>query len=100
VLLGERLAGALVLGAAPGPLAPHQPDRAPEAGHINQHDIAATVAADQHATGQAAHRRGRRLDHDLEAGGLLDDLEDLEPVQADEQIAVVAVGGIRGEIGT
>jgi hypothetical protein len=53
------------------------------------------VAADDDATGQAAHRRGRRLDHHLHPAGMLGDLQDVEPVQPDEQVTAVAVGGIR-----
>lgn len=45
LLLGERLAGALDLGASPGSLAPDQLHQTPEAGHVDQVDVAANVAA-------------------------------------------------------
>jgi hypothetical protein len=63
--------------------------------HVDQDDVTATVAADEDPAGQAAHRRGRRLHHHLNPAGLLGDLDDMESVQADEQIPAVAVGQIR-----
>ena len=62
-------------------------------------NIATAVAADQDATSPAARRLRCRLDHHVHPAALLDDLDDVEPVQADEQIAAVAVGVSAG-IGT
>jgi acyl-homoserine lactone acylase PvdQ len=92
--LGERLGGALGLGASPGPFAPHQPGRAPEAGHVDQQHVAAPATAGDDAAAWATHRRGSRLHHYLQHTVSFADLDDMEPVEPDEQITPLAVGGI------
>jgi len=63
MLFGERLRRALLLGTAPGPFAPDQRDRAPEAGHVGQAHLAAAVAVGDHprTRGSRSAGRGSRL---------------------------------------
>jgi hypothetical protein len=95
VLLGEPPSGTQGLDAPPGPLAPHQPDRAAEARHIDQDHVTAAMTGRENPTGSAAHHLGSGLDHHPDAAMPLSHLENMEPVEADEKITTVAVGRMR-----
>ena len=91
VLLGERTGRALLLRAAPRPLAPHQPDRPGEAGHVDEVHVASAVAVRDHPARAAPGRLGGCLDdHPYEAGALVD-IDHVEPVETDEEVRPVAV---------
>jgi hypothetical protein len=96
VLLGEHLCRTRWFLAAPGPLAPDQPNRPVEAWRVDQRDVASAVTVCHDPAGRAAHRRPSRLDADGEQPDLAVELHDrdMESVETDEQIAARAVAGV------
>ena len=81
---------------APGPLAPHQLDRAPQARDVDEPDLASPVAAGHDTAAAAALNPRGRLGHDPQQrpapAVLLADGDDVESVQPHEQIATLTVG--------
>lgn len=94
MLFGERARQAGRLVTAPCPLAPDQLDRTTEAGHVDQPDVTAAVAVNHHAARQAAHHLRRGLDHHPQPRLGPGDLDHVETIQTDQQVAGLAVGGI------
>lgn len=87
MLLGERPGRAHLFAAAPGSFAPDQTDRAPEAGHVDQAHVASAVAVRDHSARPAARRFGGCLDDDAHDAGVIGDVDDVEPLEANEEVA-------------
>lgn len=85
VLFGERPGRTGRLDAAPHPLAPDQLNRTSEAGHVDQPDLAAAVAVRDDPARRTAHQPRRRLDHHPQPGARCGDVDDVEPVEADQR---------------
>lgn len=92
--LGERADRARRFGAAPGPLAPDQPDRPAAAGNVDQRHLPPAASHRHDAALTTTHRRRRCLHHHPQPArpGLLDG-DDVGAGQAHEQVAAVAVAG-------
>ncbi len=93
VLFGEHRHRARLIGAGPGPFPPHQLHRPPEARCVDQLDLPPAMAQGHDPARRAPHQPRRRLD--LHPQTLLgyQHLEDVQPVQADQEVAVAAVHG-------
>jgi hypothetical protein len=98
VLLGERPGRARELSAPPRPHAPGQHHRPPEARHVDQPDLAPPVAVSDDTTRPTALDHGRCLNHHPDAITMVGDLDDVEGVHADEDIATLAIGLAGGRI--
>ena len=61
---------------------------------VDQDDVATAAAAGDHATVRAAHRSWRRLHDHPQPSTAFGGLDDVEALEADEEVAAVAVGGI------
>ena len=96
VLLGEDLRRTRRLDAAPGPLAPDQPDRPVEARRIDQHHVTAAVAARNDTARRATHRGPKRLDPHREQPDVVVELDGdhVQLAEPDEQVATRAVVGV------
>lgn len=96
VLLGEDLRRTRRLDAAPGPLAPDQPDRPVEARRIDQHHVTAAVAARNDTARRATHRGPGRLDPHREQPDVVVELDGdhVQLAEPDEQVATRAVVGV------
>lgn len=98
VAFGEGTGRAVRLGAPPGPLAPHQFDRSAHGRDVDQPDLPPAVTAGHDTTRPAGLDPRGRLDHDTQQQAafavVLTHGDDVEAVQADEQIAAIT-GGIR-----
>ena len=97
VLLGEHPGRARRLQAPPRALAPPQPGRPRETRDVDQGRRAPAVALGDHPTRRAAHhrRRGLHRDHEHAMAGLVD-VDHVQAVQADQQVAMVTVRRGRG----
>ncbi len=91
VLLSERPGRAPLLGTAPRPFTPDQPDRPPEAGHIDELHLAASVAVRNHPARPAPARPGGCFDDDADQPGVFADVDDVEAIEADEEVTPIAV---------
>jgi hypothetical protein len=91
VLLGERPDRAGNLRAGPGPFAPPQPHRAPEARGVDDLMGPPTVRDRDHPADRAAHRAWRRLDRDDQPGTVPVHGHHVVARQPDQQVAAVAV---------
>src|SRR4029079_6649760 len=95
VLLGEPPSRTGRFDAAPGPLAPHQLHRPTNARDVDQPHLTPAMAVRDHPADPTALDPRRRLDHDPQPWSvpavLLGDLDNMEPVEPDQQVTPRAV---------
>lgn len=92
VLLNERADRTPRVRAHPAPLAPHDPDRPTHRRRIDQPHPDAAVAARADPARATTHRLRRRLDRDRQpVARIALDRDNVQPVQANEQVTTVAV---------
>ena len=97
VVFGEHPAWTRRLNTLPGAFPPPDPCRFPEAWRVDQGDRPAAVGVSDHPAGGATHHRRSGLDRDDQHVTVgLHDIDHVQPLEANEQVTVVAVGDRSG----